>query len=180
VVSPGTKDPPNIYRLIFFYPSIVFILRPRATAPSPLPKASSRLHAPSLAISASGPTRVSPIRAQRLDLDPPPSSSPSPRSDLDPPRPHHRHRSSSSSSPALSSAPRAHTPHHALVVPFTGALVVIPFIRALIVVAVVARSRGLPRHALRRSGAALFLATLIALPFVVLYRAAVWHSPGAS
>ena len=43
-----------------------------------------------------------------------------------------------------------------------------------------ARSRGLPRHALRRSGAALFLATLVALPFAVLYRAAVWRSPGAS
>lgn len=43
-----------------------------------------------------------------------------------------------------------------------------------------ARSRGLPRHALRRSAAALFLATLVALPFAVLYRAAVWRSLGAS
>ncbi|CAN6236048.1 unnamed protein product [Urochloa humidicola] len=42
------------------------------------------------------------------------------------------------------------------------------------------RPRGLPRHALRRSAAALVLATLVALPFAVLYRAAVSRPLGAS
>ena len=139
MASRGTKDPPNIYRLIFFSPSIVFILRPRATVPPPLPIASSRLHAPlpSLAISASGPARASPIRARRLDPDPPPSSSPSPRSDrgliavIDP-RPLLER--------SLSPVPRARTPRRALVVPFTGALVVVPFVRALVVVPVASSS----------------------------------------
>ncbi|GJN26614.1 hypothetical protein PR202_gb14558 [Eleusine coracana subsp. coracana] len=39
-----------------------------------------------------------------------------------------------------------------------------------------ARSRGLPSLALRRAAAALLLATLVALPFAVLYRAAVSRS----
>ncbi|TVU16010.1 hypothetical protein EJB05_39556, partial [Eragrostis curvula] len=39
-----------------------------------------------------------------------------------------------------------------------------------------ARPRGLPRLALRRAAAALLLATLVALPFAVLYRAAVSRS----
>ncbi|XP_062185023.1 uncharacterized protein At4g15970-like isoform X2 [Phragmites australis] len=38
------------------------------------------------------------------------------------------------------------------------------------------RPRGHPRHALGRAAAALFLATLVALPFAVLYRAAVGRS----
>ncbi|KAK8449482.1 hypothetical protein SEVIR_7G226000v4 [Setaria viridis] len=42
------------------------------------------------------------------------------------------------------------------------------------------RPSGLPRHALWRSAAALVLATLVALPFAVLYRAAVSPSLGAS
>lgn len=43
-----------------------------------------------------------------------------------------------------------------------------------------ARSRGGPRHALRRSAAALFLAAVVALSLAVLYRAAVWRSLGTS
>jgi len=151
MASPGTKDPPNIYRLVFFSPSIVFILRPRATVPPPLPIASSRLHVPlsSLAISASGPARASPVPARRPDPDPSPSSSPSPRSDLDLPRPHRRRRSSSSSSPALSPAPRARMPRRALVVPFLGVLVVVPFVRALVVVPIAARSSSSLRDHVR-------------------------------
>ena len=42
-----------------------------------------------------------------------------------------------------------------------------------------ARPRGLPRHALRRSAAALFVTTLVALSFAVMYRAAVSRSLGA-
>jgi len=135
--------------------------------PPPLPIASSRLHAPlpSLAISASGPARASPIRARRLDLDPPPSSSPSPRSDLDPPRSHRRRRSSSSSSPALSPAPRARTPRRALVVPFTGALVVVPFVRALVVVPV---ASSLSRDHLRPFSSSSTLVVLISALILVV------------
>ncbi|PAN40067.2 hypothetical protein PAHAL_7G268000 [Panicum hallii] len=43
-----------------------------------------------------------------------------------------------------------------------------------------ARQRALRRHALRRSAAAFVLATLVALPLAVLYRAAVSRPPGAS
>ena len=139
MASPGTKDQPNIYRLVFFSPSIIFILRSRATVPPPLSIASRRLHVPlpSLAISASGPAHASPICARRLDPDPPPSSSPLPRSDrgliavIDP-RP--------LSERSLSPVPRARTPHRALVVPFTGALIVVPFVRALVVVPVASSS----------------------------------------
>ena len=97
---------------------------------------SNCLHAPlpSLAVSAGGPACASPVRAWRPDPDPSPSSLPSPRSDLDLPHTHHRRRSSSSSSAALSPAPRARTPRRALVVPFTGALVIVPFVKALVVV----------------------------------------------
>ncbi|CAL5069619.1 unnamed protein product [Urochloa decumbens] len=42
------------------------------------------------------------------------------------------------------------------------------------------RPRGFPRHALQRSAAALVLAILVALPFAVLYRAAVSRSLGVS
>ncbi|CAO2043474.1 unnamed protein product [Urochloa humidicola] len=42
------------------------------------------------------------------------------------------------------------------------------------------RPRGLPRHALPRSAVALALVTLMALPFAVLFRAAVSRSLGAS
>ncbi|KAJ1272427.1 hypothetical protein BS78_06G200700 [Paspalum vaginatum] len=42
-----------------------------------------------------------------------------------------------------------------------------------------ARPRGLARHALRRSAATLFVATLVALSFAVMYRAAVSPSLGA-
>ena len=128
MASPGTKDPLNIYHLVFFSASIIFIHRPRATTLSSLLIGSNCLHMPlpSLTVSAGGPACASPIRAQRLDPDPSPSSSPSPRSDLDLPRPHRRRRSSFSSSPALSPVPRARTPRRALVVPFTGALVVVP------------------------------------------------------
>ena len=173
MAAPGTKGPLNIYRLIFFSTSIIFIDRSRATTPPSLLIGSNCLHVPlpSLAVSAGGLACASPVRAWCLDPDPSPSSSPSPRSDLDQPCPHCRHRSSSSPSLALSLAPRTRMPCRALVVPFTRALVVVP---------VTARSRGLLRHVLRRSSAALFLATLVALPFAVLYRAAVWGSLGAS
>jgi hypothetical protein len=109
MASPGTKGPPNIHRLIFFSPSIVFTLRPRATAPLPLLITSNRLHAPlpSLTVFANGLAHASPVRVWRPDLNPPSLSSPSPRSNLDPPCPHCHHRSSSSSSPALSLAPHA-------------------------------------------------------------------------
>ena len=90
MASPGTKDPLNIYCLVFFSPSIIFILRPRATTPPSLLIGSNCLHAPlpSLAVSAGGLACASLVRARRSDPDPSPSSSPSPRSDLDLPRPH--------------------------------------------------------------------------------------------
>ena len=142
MASPGTKDPLNIYRLVFFSASIIFIHRPRDTTPPSLLIGSNCLHAllPSLAVSAGALGCASPVRARRPDPDPSPSSSPSPRSDLDLPRPHRRRRSSFSSSPALSPVPRARTPRRALVVPFTGALVVVPFVRALVVVLVASSS----------------------------------------
>ena len=142
MASPGTKDPLNIYRLVFFSASIIFIHRPRATTPPSLLIGSNCLHTPlpSLAISIGGPACASPVRAQRLDPDPSPSSSPSPRSDLDLPRPHRRCRTSFSSSSALSPAPCTRTPRRALVVPFTGVLVIVPFVRALVVVPIAVRS----------------------------------------
>ena len=160
MASPGTKDPLNIYRLVFFSSSIIFIHHPGATMPPSLLIGSNCLHTPlpSLVISAGGPTCASLVRARRPDPDPSPSSSPSPRSDLDLPRPHRHRRSSSSSSPALSSAPRARTPRRALVVPFTGALVVVPFVGALIVIPVASSSS---RDHLRPSSSSSTLVILV-------------------